>query len=90
MALKREEIHKGVSEFYGGLVKQGAGDCCSGCCSTELDTGVAENVGYTKEDLEAIPQEASGSSFGCGNPLAFAEVGEGETVLDLGSGGGID
>jgi SAM-dependent methyltransferase len=47
-------------------------------------------VGYTKQDLEGIPEEASGSSFGCGNPLAFAGVRHGETVLDLGSGGGID
>jgi SAM-dependent methyltransferase len=88
MALRKEEIHKGVSEFYAGLIKEKGGDCCTGCCSPE--TGTAEKVGYTKQDLEGIPQEAGGSSFGCGNPLAFAEVERGETVLDLGSGGGID
>jgi SAM-dependent methyltransferase len=88
MALRKEEIHKGVSEFYAGLIKEKGGDCCTGCCSPE--TGTAEKVGYTKQDLEGIPQEAGGSSFGCGNPLAFAEVEPGETVLDLGSGGGID
>jgi ubiquinone/menaquinone biosynthesis C-methylase UbiE len=88
MALRKEEIRKGVSEFYAGLIKERGGDCCTGCCSPE--TGTAEKVGYTKQDLEGIPQEAGGSSFGCGNPLAFAEVKPGETVLDLGSGGGID
>lgn len=99
MALKNEDIHKGVSEFYAGLVKEGGGDCCSGCCTPDTGaaccppdtkTGIAESVGYTAQDLEAIPAEASGSSFGCGNPLAFAEVKAGESVLDLGSGGGID
>ncbi len=99
MALKKEEIRKGVSEFYAGLIKEGSGDCCASCCSTstgagcglpETGPGVAESVGYTEHDLEGIPAEASGSSFGCGNPLAFAEVKPGESVLDLGSGGGID
>jgi arsenite methyltransferase len=99
MAMKKEDVHKGVSEFYAGLVKEGAGDCCAGCCTPdagagccppETNTGIAESVGYTAQDLEAIPAEASGSSFGCGNPLAFAEVKPGESVLDLGSGGGID
>ena len=88
MALRKEEIRKGVSEFYAGLIKEKASDCCTGCCSPE--TGTAKKVGYTQQDLERIPQEAGGSSFGCGNPLAFAEVKPGETLLDLGSGGGID
>jgi SAM-dependent methyltransferase len=99
MGLKKEEIHKGVSEFYAGLIKEEAGDgtasCCAqdtatSCCWPEAGTGIAESVGYTKQDLEAIPAEATGSSFGCGNPLAFAEVMPGESILDLGSGGGID
>jgi len=99
MSLKNEDIHKGVSAFYAELVKEGGGDCCAGCCASktstaccapETDSGIAESVGYTKQDLDTIPAEASGSSFGCGNPLAFAEVKSGESVLDLGSGGGID
>ena len=64
MALKNEDIHKGVSEFYAGLVKEGGGDCCAGCCTPdagagccppESNTGIAESVGYTKQDLDAIP-----------------------------------
>ncbi len=90
MAMKNEEIRKSVSEFYAGLIR-GQGSCCSpGCCSTEPGAGVAEAIGYRASELDAIPREARGSSFGCGNPLAFAEIKSGETVLDLGSGGGID
>lgn len=90
MALKEEEIRKSVSAFYAGLI-QGQGSCCSpGCCSPEPGAGVAEAIGYAPSELESIPREARGSSFGCGNPLAFAEVRPGEVVLDLGSGGGID
>ncbi len=89
MALKNEEIRKGVSDFYAGLVKEkGSGRSC--CCSPDTGTGIAEQMGYTKSDLENIPREATDSSFGCGNPLAFAEVRPGEIVLDLGSGAGID
>lgn len=90
MALKNEEIRKSVSEFYAALI-QGQGSCCSaGCCSPEPGVGVAEALGYQPSELDSIPREAKGSSFGCGNPLAFAEVMPGETVLDLGSGGGMD
>lgn len=90
MALNNEEIRKSVSAFYAGLI-QGQGSCCSaGCCSPEPGGGVAEALGYEASELDSIPREARGSSFGCGNPLAFAEVMPGETVLDLGSGGGID
>lgn len=90
MDLKNEEIRKRVSEFYAGLI-QGQGSCCfSGSCSPESGGGVAEALGYQSSELDSIPPDARGSSFGCGNPLAFAEVMPGETVLDLGSGGGID
>lgn len=89
-AMKNEEIRKSVSEFYAGLIR-GQESCCSpGCCSAEPGVSVAEVIGYRSSELASIPREATGSSFGCGNPLAFAEIKPGETVLDLGSGGGID
>jgi len=53
--------------------------------------GVAAKLaGYGPQELSALPAEAVVNSFGCGNPLAFAEVRPGEVVLDLGSGAGID
>jgi len=45
---------------------------------------------YSDEQLASLPQDAVANSFGCGNPLAFADVRAGQTVLDLGSGAGID
>jgi SAM-dependent methyltransferase len=51
---------------------------------------VVKVAGYTREELDALPPEAVINSFGCGNPLAFSEVREGDVVLDLGSGAGID
>jgi SAM-dependent methyltransferase len=51
---------------------------------------VAKLAGYTTEELASLPANAVVNSFGCGNPLAFSEIGEGEVVLDLGSGAGID
>jgi arsenite methyltransferase len=90
MTTKHEEIRKSVSEFYAGLIRE-QGTCCShGCGAPQPGAGVAEALGYAPSELASIPREASGSSFGCGNPLAFAEVQAGQTVLDLGSGGGMD
>lgn len=58
----------------------------SGCCSDERITGDS----YATIDLSVLPDRAAAASLGCGNPTAIAELGEGERVLDLGSGGGID
>ena len=64
----------------------------SGCCDPTHD-GEGEIFGaalYAAADLTAVPDAASLASLGCGNPTAVADLAEGETVLDLGSGGGID
>ncbi len=67
------------------------GDCGGGCsCGGAFDPmEAARQLGYADEDLEAIPQE-SVLGLGCGNPVTLASLKPGETVLDLGSGGGID
>jgi SAM-dependent methyltransferase len=68
--------------------------CCSdstqleGCCSNVQDP-ITANL-YTDTDASEIPETALLVSLGCGNPTALAQLSEGETVLDLGSGGGID
>ena len=65
----------------------------AGCCSTGSATVADEHFGYALYDVadrDQVPDAAVLASLGCGNPTAIAELHEGETVLDLGSGGGID
>ena len=64
-------------------VKQGSG------CSCSTTDNVSKEIGYSKEELEAVPKGAN-MGLGCGNPIALASLKEGETVIDLGSGGGFD
>jgi arsenite methyltransferase len=65
--------------------------CGAGCCAPadENQPGAAAGL-YAADDRDALPETAVLASLGCGNPTAVAELREGETVLDLGSGGGID
>jgi arsenite methyltransferase len=71
--------------------------CCGGtqassCCGTEPVTDSADAFGtlYGEGETDELPEEAVLASLGCGNPVAVADLHEGERVLDLGSGGGID
>jgi arsenite methyltransferase len=85
---QEETIRRNVSEVYARAVDAPAD---TGCCAGPVQKGVAVKLaGYTPEELAALPSAAVVNSFGCGNPLAFAEVREGDVVLDLGSGAGID
>ena len=66
--------------------------CCAGACGVteSIDPDVlAEQIGYSREELEALPADAN-MGLSCGNPNVIANLKEGETVLDLGSGGGFD
>ncbi|MEO7117380.1 MAG: arsenite methyltransferase [Candidatus Limnocylindrales bacterium] len=70
-----------------------ADDCCGGPTAAVIDPAEADRFGaalYDASDLAALPDAAILASLGCGNPTAVAELRVGETVLDLGSGGGID
>ena len=89
---KAEDIRKEVSKSYAKAVENFAKkSCCSTSCCVPDPKGVAAKVaGYNSEELNSIPKDAVTNSFGCGNPLAYAGVKEGQTVLDLGSGAGID
>jgi SAM-dependent methyltransferase len=78
-----ENITEAVKKSYGAVARSGL--------SSEQDNiaGIAEAFGYSKEELASIPAEAN-MGLSCGNPLAMASIREGETVVDLGSGGGLD
>lgn len=75
-------IHEAVLERYGALARASAS-----CCGPDESCG--EDF-YPVEALEMLPESVTGLSLGCGNPLDGAHLQPGETVLDLGSGGGID
>src|SRR5690242_11803506 len=70
-------------------VLEASGCCGDGCCTTDA-AGTEGIVLYDAATREGLPDAALLASLGCGNPVAVAELREGETVLDLGSGGGID
>jgi arsenite methyltransferase len=86
MAESLTEIHERVRERY-AQAAGGAGCGEQGCCSPE--SGFGADV-YDGEETVTLPDDAKLASLGCGNPTAVAELREGEVVLDLGSGGGID
>jgi arsenite methyltransferase len=75
-----------VREGYGKIAKKENHSCGCGCGCV---TNVSEQIGYTKEELSAVPEGAD-LNLGCGNPVALASLKGGETVIDLGSGGGLD
>jgi len=99
--MKDDDIRKAVREGYGRIAAQG--DLCCGsdvqarsCCGPETSCGCGSSgdtfskvMGYTDSELETIPDGAN-LGLGCGNPTALASLKEGEVVLDLGSGAGID
>ena len=60
------------------------------CCGSGTAGVLAETAGYKVEELASLPSEMTVSSFGCGNPVAFSGIEAGGTVLDLGSGAGLD
>jgi SAM-dependent methyltransferase len=89
--IKEEEIRKVVRDGYATIAKSGS-SCCSptsSCCSTNASLETSKGIGYTEKELEAVPEGAN-LGLGCGNPVAFTSLREGETVLDLGSGAGFD
>ena len=87
------EIRETVREKYGQaalrVVAGGANSCCGGAAFNGSCDPITSNL-YAEGETAELPEAAVLASLGCGNPTALAELKEGETVLDLGSGGGID
>lgn len=81
-----------VKQKYGEAalrVKSGGSSCCGGAAATGCCDPITSNL-YDNSQADQLPEEATLASLGCGNPTALAKLNPGETVLDLGSGGGID
>lgn len=78
-------IKEAVREKYGNAARRAG----SACCGSSAKSPITSNL-YTAQEQDALPDAAVAASLGCGNPTALAELKPGETVLDLGSGGGID
>ena len=87
-----KNIKDSVKSYYGGIAKKVSGSSKSSCgCESSCCGDMTNNSNiYTKEYLEGLPVEAVNASLGCANPILLAAFKKGETVLDLGSGGGID
>lgn len=89
--MQEDQIRKSVRKAYG----QRAQDQSSCCGPAEADSTrdaaqvISKKIGYGEEDLASVPEGAN-MGLGCGNPVALASLAKGETVLDLGSGGGFD
>jgi arsenite methyltransferase len=88
-----QDVRATVRQKYGEAARRvstGAEtSCCSSTCCGSVDDPITSNL-YTEAETSHLPEEAVLASLGCGNPTALAELHEGEVVLDLGSGGGID
>jgi len=100
MEQNTEDIKSFIKKRYGNLAKEKDNSCCTPatgeapCCCNAGSSSNQPNITaqrlYTSEQIENLPGDVTGLSLGCGNPTAIATLKEGEIVLDLGSGGGID
>ncbi|MBF0502667.1 MAG: arsenite methyltransferase [Candidatus Riflebacteria bacterium] len=91
MSSDSEQIRQKVRGGYSVIARKEASSCCgpTSCCGKGNTTSLVKNLGYSSDDLTAVPESAN-MGLSCGNPSAIASLKEGEVVLDLGSGGGFD
>lgn len=89
MSVDADTIHQGVKDYYGRLASEVTADAAVTCACDSVDC-CPTGAGLYETDLSALPAEVTNLSLGCGDPVALASLETGATVLDLGSGGGID
>lgn len=79
------DTHRSVQDYYGKVARQS-----TSCCGAPDDPNQIQNILYPVEMLNALPVDVVNSTAGSGDPVSLAQFKPGETVLDLGSGGGLD
>jgi len=88
--MKEDKIKKIVRNRYAKIAKTNSSCCTTSCgCGAQTNKEMSKLVGYSEEEMDSVPEGAN-MGLGCGNPTALASLKEGETILDLGSGGGFD
>jgi arsenite methyltransferase len=87
--MKNKQVKEAVKRRYARAARQDQQGCCPSCSGSASSILQTKSLGYSKEDLEHIPEQAF-LGLGCGNPIAIAELKAGEVILDLGSGAGVD
>jgi len=87
--MEEKKIKEVVKRRYAQIAKQDQQSCCPSCACEVNPLSQAEAIGYLREDLEYIPEEAV-MGLGCSNPTTIADLKAGEVVLDLGAGAGVD
>ena len=94
MISKEKKVKQTVKKAYAKVVSKSestSGGCCSCGCGSQNEqnaTQISKSVGYSDEEINAVPEANLG--LGCGNPTVMGNIKEGDTVLDLGSGAGFD
>ena len=85
--MNKKDIKGIVKKNYARIAAK-SGSCCGCGCSGNESEKISKSIGYSDEEIKAVPDANLG--LGCGNPTAFGKIKEGDTVLDLGSGAGFD
>ena len=99
--MKNEDIKRTVKTHYAEVARRSeegedtscvvdSSSCCTSSCCGPSECDYPQSIGYAEEEISDLPDTVLNTCAGCGNPTALAELKEGEVVLDLGSGGGID